>query len=144
MHRRLLLAAAVLPLVAACSMADLDPILVRDPANLPRPVIFFTEDSSTLDDAAKATIREAAETAGRFGDARVNVFGYAGPVGGAAFNRQLSDARAQVVRSELQRNGVASERIFVVPRGQVPFDMAPIESRRVEIRFAAPAPRPPQ
>lgn len=142
MHRRMLLAAAVLPLVAAC--AELDPFLVRDPANLPRPVIFFTEDSSTLDDAAKATIREASDTANRFPDARVNVFGYAGPVGGVAFNRQLSDARAQVVAAELRRNGVASERIFVVPRGPVPFDMAPIESRRVEIRFAAPTPRPPQ
>lgn len=142
MNRRLMLSAALLPLVAAC--AELDPLFVRDPANLPHPVIFFTEDASTLDDAAKTTIREAAATAGRFGDARVNVFGYAGPVGGAAFNRQLSDARAQVVAAELRRNGVASERIFVVPRGPVAFDMAPIESRRVEIRFASPAPRPPQ
>jgi outer membrane protein OmpA-like peptidoglycan-associated protein len=142
MHRRMLLAAAVLPLLAAC--AALDPILVRDPTNLPHPVVFFNEDSSTLDDTAKATIREAADTAGRFGDARVNIFGYAGPAGGAAFNRQLSDARAQAVASELRRNGVASERIFVVPRGPVPFEMAPIESRRVEIRFAAATPRPPQ
>lgn len=141
MHRRMLLAAAVLPLVAAC--AELDPFLVRDPANLPRPVVFFNEDSSTLDDAAKATIREAAATAGRFPDTRVNVFGYAGAVGGAAFNRQMSDQRAQVVAAQLRQNGVASERIFVVPRGPVPFEMAPIESRRVEIRFAA-QPRPPQ
>lgn len=144
MQRRMLLAAAALPLLAACSTAALDPILVRNPADLPHPVIFFTEDSSTLDEPAKATIREAAATAGRFGSARVNVFGYAGQVGGAAFNRQLSDARAQAVASELRRNGVASERIFVVPRGPVPFDMAPIESRRVEIRFAAPLPQAPQ
>jgi len=143
MHRRLLLA-AILPLASACSMAALDPFVVRDPANLPHPVIFFNEDSAELDAAARATIREASDTAGRFGDARVNVFGYAGQVGGAAFNRQLSDARAQAVAAELRRNGVASERIFVVPRGPVAFDLAPIESRRVEIRFAAPAPRPPQ
>lgn len=141
MHRRMLFAAAVLPLLAAC--AELDPFLVRDPANLPRPVVFFTEDSATLDEAGQATIREAAATANRFPDARVNVFGYAGPVGGAAFNRQLSDARAQYVASLLRQNGVASERIFVVPRGPVPFEMAPIESRRVEIRFAAQT-RPPQ
>jgi outer membrane protein OmpA-like peptidoglycan-associated protein len=142
MNRRLLLSAAMLPLLGAC--AELDPFVVRDPANLPRPVVFFNEDSATLDDAAKGTVREAAETAGRFPNTRVNVFGYAGPDGGAAFNRQLSDARAQHVATLLRQNGVASERIFVVPRGQVPFDMAPIESRRVEIRFAEQPPRPPQ
>ncbi len=74
----------------------------------------------------------------------MNVFGYAGAVGGAAFNRQMSDQRAQVVAAQLRQNGVASERIFVVPRGPVSFEMAPIESRRVEIRFAAQPPRPPQ
>ncbi|MBS7812679.1 OmpA family protein [Roseococcus pinisoli] len=142
MHRRLLLSAAMLPLLAAC--AELDPILVRNPANLPHPVVFFNEDSQVLDDAAKGTVREAADTARRFPDARVNVFGYAGPAGGAAFNRQLSDARAQHVASLLRQYGVASERIFVVPRGPVAFDMAPIESRRVEIRFAETPPRPPQ
>lgn len=142
MQRRLLLSAAILPLLAAC--AELDPILVRDPTNLPHPVVFFNADSPELDDAAKATVREAAETAKRFPDARVNVFGYAGPIGGANFNRQLSDARARHVAALLRQYGVESERIFVVARGPVAFDMAPIESRRVEIRFAAPPPRPPQ
>jgi outer membrane protein OmpA-like peptidoglycan-associated protein len=136
MHRRLLFAAAVLPSLAAC--AGLDPFFVRDPANLPHPVIFFTADSAALDDSAKATIREAAATANRYSGARVNVFGYAGTVGGAAFNRQMSDQRAQVVAAELRRNGVAPERILVVPRGPVAFDMAPVESRRVEIRFSTP------
>ncbi|WP_424812525.1 OmpA family protein [Roseococcus sp. YIM B11640] len=135
MNRRLMLAAVALPLLAGCT--TIDALMNPDPASQPARVVFFTEDSPTLDETGRATVRGAAEVARAYPSARVNVFGYAGPVGGVAFNRVLSEQRAQYVAQLLRENGVAADRVFVVPRGPVPFDQAPIESRRVEIRMAA-------
>ena len=132
MNRRTLCLFALLPALAACAGLN------RDPSTEPVRVVFFTEDSATLEPSARRVVQEAAEAAQRFGPVRVNVFGYAGPVGGAAFNRALSQARAQHVADVLRQSGVPADRIFVLGRGEVPFAMAPIESRRVEIRLAPP------
>lgn len=132
MHRRLLLSAALLPLLAACES------LARDPANEPVRVVFFNEDSDQLDETARQIVRGAADSARRYGQVRVNVFGYAGPAGGVAFNRALSEARATHVADLLRQYGVPADRVFIIGRGPVPFELAPIESRRVEIRLAAP------
>ncbi|MEI6161946.1 MAG: OmpA family protein [Roseococcus sp.] len=132
MNRRTLAAFALLPLLAGCASLN------ADPAAEPVRVVFFNEDSDTLDAPARGVVREAAEVAARFSPVRVNVFGYAGPVGGAAFNRTLSEARARHVAELLRQFGVPAERVFILGRGPVPFGMAPIESRRVEIRLAPP------
>lgn len=132
MKRRMLGMLALLPMLAACASLN------RDPAAEPVRVVFFNEDSDTLDAQASAVVVEAAEVARRIAPVRVNVFGYAGPVGGAAFNRTLSEARARHVADLLRQSGVPADRVFVLGRGEVPFAMAPVESRRVEIRFAAP------
>lgn len=131
MHRRPLLATAMLPLVAACTAFN------RDPASEPARVVFFDEDSDTLDETARQIVRGAAEAARRYGPVRVNVFGYAGPDGGVAFNRALSASRATHVSELLRQYGVPAERVFIIGRGPVPFEMAPVESRRVEIRLAS-------
>lgn len=132
MNRRTLSILALLPLLSGC--ASLNP----DPVAEPVRVVFFNEDSDTLDAPARGVVREAAEAARRFTPVRVNVFGYAGPVGGQAFNRTLSEARARHVAELLREAGVPADRVFVLGRGEVPFGMAPIESRRVEIRLAPP------
>ncbi|UPY35278.1 OmpA family protein [Sediminicoccus sp. KRV36] len=132
MHRRTLSLLALLPLLGACANLN------RDPAAEPVRVVFFNEDSDTLDAPARAVVQSAAEAAARFSNVRVNVFGYAGPVGGAAFNRALSEERARHVSELLRQYGVPAERVFILGRGEVPFDMAPVESRRVEIRLATP------
>jgi outer membrane protein OmpA-like peptidoglycan-associated protein len=132
MNRRTLCLFALLPALAACASLN------RDPAAEPVRVVFFNEDSDTLEAPARRVVQEAAEAAARFAPVRVNVFGYAGPVGGAAFNRALSEARAQHVAELLRQSGVPADRVFVLGRGEVPFAMAPIESRRVEIRLAPP------
>ncbi len=134
MRRRMLLTAAAPLLLAGCEAFNA--ATGRRLEDEPVDIVFFTVDGDTLDDAARAVVRGAARTAARHPYARVNVFGYAGPAGGAAFNRALSDRRARHVADLLREFGVPGERIFVVPRGPVPFEMAPIESRRVEIRLA--------
>ena len=127
MRRRHLLATAPALLAAACTA----------PASAPPAItVFFTEDSASLEGEATEVVRRAAARA-RAGTAPVTVLGFAGPAGGAAFNRALSEARAQHVADVLAQNGVARERIRIVPRGPVPFEAVPTESRRVEIRIGA-------
>lgn len=122
--RRRLIALLPVALLAACATAD-----------APVAVVFFAGDSARLDNEAIAVVRRtAAEARSRTGP--VTVLGFAGPVGGAAYNRALSEARAQHVADILIENGVAPGRIRIVPRGPVAFDAVPTESRRVEIRIA--------
>lgn len=130
MNRRFLPLLALLPFLAGCETFN------RDPAAEPARVVFFNEDSDTLDPAARTIVQGAADAAKRYSNVRVNVFGYAGPAGGAAFNRALSAARATHVSELLRQFGVPADRVFIIGRGEVPFEMAPIESRRVEIRLA--------
>jgi outer membrane protein OmpA-like peptidoglycan-associated protein len=123
MRRRHLLAAAPVALVAACA---------------PQPAmqtvsVFFMEDNSTLGDEAQAVVRRAAETA-RGTSGPIVVVGFAGPAGGAAYNRALSEARAQHVADLLVASGLPRDRVRIVARGPVPFASMPTESRRVEIR----------
>lgn len=134
MRRRMLLTAAAPLMLAGCEAFNA--ATGRRLEDEPVDIVFFTIDGDTLDGSARAVVRAAARTAARHPSARVNVFGYAGPAGGVAFNRELSDRRARHVAELLREFGVAGERVFVVPRGPVPFEMDPIESRRVEIRLA--------
>lgn len=125
MRRRTLFAAAPILLAAACTSA---------PPPLPSIAVFFTADSATLEPEALEVVagaaRRAAATTGP-----VTVLGFAGPAGGVAYNVALSEARAQQVSDQLVRDGVARERIRIVPRGPVPFEALATESRRVEIRI---------
>lgn len=125
MRRRHVIAALPCLLAAACAA----------PASAPPAItVFFTEDSASLDGDAADVVRRAAQLA-RGGTGPVTVLGFAGPAGGVAYNRALSEARAQQVADALAQNGVARDRIRIVPRGPVPFEAVPTESRRVEIRI---------
>lgn len=124
MRRRYLFAALPAVLAAACTTPSATP---------PAVTVFFTEDSAQLDAEAREVVRRTAAAA-RSGTGPVQVLGFAGPAGGAAYNRALSEARAQHVADLLMSNGVARERVRIVPRGPVPFEAVPTESRRVEIR----------
>jgi outer membrane protein OmpA-like peptidoglycan-associated protein len=123
MRRRHVLAAAPAVLVAACAPQSA----------MQTATVFFTADSATLDPEAQGVVRLAAEAA-RATTSPIVVVGFAGPAGGASYNRALSEARAQHVADLLVSNGVARDRVRIVPRGPVPFDSVPTESRRVEIR----------
>jgi outer membrane protein OmpA-like peptidoglycan-associated protein len=97
-------------------------------------VVFFTADSAGLDESARSVIRQAADVARSNPSASIRVLGFAAPdTGSVAFNHTLAQARAQNVADGLVATGVAEGRVRVQSRGAVPFDMMPIESRRVEI-----------
>jgi outer membrane protein OmpA-like peptidoglycan-associated protein len=131
-RRRLFLAAAALPaaltLLGACETPT-----SGGPAQ-PSFVIFFTEDSAALGEQAVAVVRDAATAAKANPRAAITVLGYAGPAGGQAFNRALSEARARHVADLLEAQGVPASRIVIRGRGPTPFELMPTESRRVEIR----------
>lgn len=125
-RRSLLALAAALPLgLAACETAA--------PAGAYRAVVFFTEDSAALNENGDAIVKAAADVAKARPGARVAVLGFAGPAGSRAFNQALSDTRARHVADHLVEAGVDRARIDIRPRGPVPFEALPTESRRVEI-----------
>lgn len=123
--RRLVLLAPF-ALLAACATARDEPVRT----------VFFTPDSAALDAPAREVVAGAASRAARFPTSRVTVLGYTGPTGGAGFNQALSQARAEAVAAGLRDAGVAPGRISIAGRGPVAFELAPVESRRVEIHFA--------
>lgn len=123
MRRRHFLAAAPAALAAACA---------SQPA-MQTVSVFFTADSATLDADGQTAVRLAAERA-RGTSGPIVVVGFAGPAGGAAYNRALSEARAQHVADLLISNGLPRDRVRIVARGPVPFESVATESRRVEIR----------
>ena len=122
-YRRLLLVVPILAGVLACT-----------PGGARRMVVFFTADSTALDDGARSVIQQAAEAA-RFAPLDpVRVLGFAAPdTGTPAYNHTLAEARAQHVADGLIAAGVAPGRVRIQSRGAVPFEMMPAEARRVEI-----------
>ena len=134
MKRASLLAAASAALLAlgACQSSGGDSARARPG---PMPVVFFTDDSAAMGPDARAVIAQAAEQARARPGVPVAVRGFTAPDGVAspAFSRSLAEARARNVADSLVAGGVSRDRIRIQPRGNVPFEMMPVESRRVEI-----------
>lgn len=127
---RLLIVIPFLASLTACT----PPEPVSTNADAPRAVVFFTRDSALLDEAARQNIQAAAEMAQADPAVPVRVLGFAAPnTGTPAFNRTLSEARAQNVADGLIAAGVPRGRVRIQTRGAVPFTLMPTESRRVEI-----------
>jgi outer membrane protein OmpA-like peptidoglycan-associated protein len=95
-------------------------------------VVFFTEQSTTLDSAALKVIADAATQARAKPAETVVVLGYTDSRGSASADQVLSSQRADVVASALVSDGVASANIRREGRGQTHNDPG-LESRRVEI-----------
>jgi outer membrane protein OmpA-like peptidoglycan-associated protein len=136
LRRPVLAAAAFAPLAllapAACQSRQGGEARAR---RGPLPVVFFTDDSAAMGPEARAVVAQAAERARARPGVRVAVRGFTAPEGNPspAFSRALAEARAQNVADALAAGGVPRDRIRVQPRGPVPFEMMPVESRRVEI-----------
>lgn len=126
--RRLALVLA-LPLafgLLACQQPRVEP---------PTMAVFFNADSVELDTAARGVIAAAAERARTAPTLPVRVVGFTAPLPpGVSAVPGIAQERTRMVTDALVGAGVAPDRIRPESRGNVPFELMPTESRRVEIR----------
>ena len=104
-------------------------------------LVFFDWDKADLTAEAKKILATAAEDAKKGGVTRIQATGHADRSGPDGYNMKLSQRRAQAVKSELTRLGVAAKDIAVVAKGEreplVPTNdgVREPQNRRVEIVF---------
>lgn len=84
---------------------------------LPQDILFAT-NSTTVSGRSQADLRTLAQSINQYPNTTVNVIGHTDNVGGAAFNFDLSQRRAQAVTSVLINSGVAASRIRSIGRGE--------------------------
>ena len=107
----------------------------------PNYMVFFDFDRSDLSAVARGTIRQAASDARANRVTRLQVTGHADRAGADAYNMALSLRRANAVKDELVRNGVAEQDILVQGRGEseplIPTEdgVREPQNRRVVISF---------
>jgi outer membrane protein OmpA-like peptidoglycan-associated protein len=126
--RHLFVLAAALLLGAAAPAA----------AQTPARVVFFTPERASIDAAGLEVVRAAAEAARAQPGARVLVIGHSAPGDDAEAERRVAEERARTVAEALALAGVPRERIATESQPATPFESAPVESRRVEIRVSHP------
>ncbi|WP_344846662.1 OmpA family protein [Celeribacter arenosi] len=71
----------------------------------------FEFNSSTLDGAARAAVRQQAHFMAQFPEVRFRVYGHTDLVGSDAANKRLGKRRAEAVVAELARNGISRSRL---------------------------------
>jgi len=113
-------------------------------AEEPRPfLVFFGWDSAALTAEARTVLQAAAQSAKQNQVTRVELTGHADRSGSDAYNMRLSQRRAETVKVELVRLGVAANQITTTAMGEsrplVPTadGVREAQNRRVEIVFAA-------
>ncbi|MEP4379038.1 MAG: outer membrane beta-barrel protein [Alphaproteobacteria bacterium] len=114
------------------------------PAPTPPPVtrnflVFFDWDSSALTPQALAILRQASDAAKTLDGVRVVATGHADRSGPASYNVGLSQRRADAVRGELVRLGIAGGEIATLAKGETdplvatPDGVREPQNRRVSI-----------
>lgn len=100
----------------------------------------FDFDSAKLRPAADGKLKEVAEFAATYKDAKLDVSGHTDSVGSDAYNQKLSERRANAVKADLVKRGVAADRIVATGAGEAKpvtsnkTKAGRAENRRVEIR----------
>lgn len=101
--------------------------------------LLFDTGSATLKPGAALQLNRLADFMRENSKARIIVEGYTDSTGTATFNEQLSQERAQAVASALETEGISSERMQPVGRGEdypVASNTTPVgrqQNRRVDI-----------
>ena len=127
------------PAPAAAPLAATVPAAAPAPAPSRTYLVFFDFDRADLTDRARQIIADAAAAAARVQRTRIEVTGHTDAAGTAAYNHALSLRRADAVKAELVRDGVAENEISVQGLGDThplvptaPGAREP-QNRRVEI-----------
>jgi OOP family OmpA-OmpF porin len=71
-------------------------------------IVFFDFDKFDLTAEAQGVVTEAVAEARRTGAARVSIVGHTDTVGSQGYNQTLSENRANAVRDEMVRQGIAA------------------------------------
>lgn len=132
------------PKPAPVAQAQPAPVAPPAPAPAPPPVardflVFFDWDSAALTPQAMAILRQASDAAKTLGGVRVVATGHADRSGPAAYNVGLSERRADAVRAELVRLGIAGGEIATLAKGETdplvatPDGVREPQNRRVSI-----------
>jgi outer membrane protein OmpA-like peptidoglycan-associated protein len=106
-------------------------IAVPAGAQAPVKIVFFSDWSGAIDDAAKSVIGQAAAAAKLSPTAAITVTGYADNKGSVKANHYLTELRAQRVIDSMVADGVPASRLKMVAAGRQA--QLGVASRRVEI-----------
>ncbi|MBI5237946.1 MAG: OmpA family protein, partial [Deltaproteobacteria bacterium] len=96
------------------AIAQVQKIVEEEARLLP---VFFSTDSAVLKPEAKEVLEKDSKWLFRNPAVQVNVRGYSDKRGGAAYNKKLSQKRAEAVMSHLEALGISRDRMLVVPMG---------------------------
>lgn len=97
------------------------------PAPVPEPVmvqvqneylVFFDHNSTKITKEGAKTIADAVATSKATSTIRLDVVGHADTSGQPTYNMRLSQKRAEAVKAELVRRGIAAKRIVVAWKGE--------------------------
>ena len=77
-------------------------------------IVFFDFNKSNLTAEAQAVVTEAVKTAQSNGIVKVLITGHTDTVGSHSYNQGLSERRAQSVKDEMVRQGMAGDSIATV------------------------------
>ncbi len=123
------------------------PAPVAKPKPKPAPpitrsfLVFFDWDKSSITSEARRVISQAAANSRKAGVTRITLTGHADRSGPERYNMALSLRRANAVKRELMRTGVAAKDIAIFGRGETqppvptPDGVREPQNRRVEIVF---------
>jgi len=125
------------------------PAPVAKPKPKPKPappitrsfLVFFDWDKSDITPEARQVISQASANTRKAGITRITLTGHADRSGPERYNMALSLRRANAVKREMMRNGVAAKDIAVFGRGETqplvptPDGVREPQNRRVEIVF---------
>jgi outer membrane protein OmpA-like peptidoglycan-associated protein len=120
---------AMVLILAGCATPALppyDPAWSSDSQRFREQAVSFESRDSTLNADARRKVGEVAAYLSANPAAAVRIEGHARDLGTEEDNRELGDARAQAVREELVRSGIAVERIDTISYGQ---DELPVAKR---------------
>jgi outer membrane protein OmpA-like peptidoglycan-associated protein len=99
-------------------MGMVPPAPPAPPGQVQSFIVFFDFDRATLTGTAVQTIQQAATKAKSGQVARLTVTGHADRSGSDAYNMALSLRRANAVKNQLVRDGIAASSIAIIGRGE--------------------------
>jgi outer membrane protein OmpA-like peptidoglycan-associated protein len=129
MYKPLLATACAALLLAACGDRTQAVVAASSP-DTPQParnfMLFFGNDDANVTPGSEAVIQEAVRAARANPNARLTVYGNADTSGDSAYNRTLSQRRAEAVRDALIQDGINPATISVAGHGE---DALPVSTR---------------